>query len=199
MSFASQLSAAFTPIAAVYDEASTTRALTWAQSFVTSFCDETFDLVVDDVVFLNPARYRTALLPQVPVVSVSSVLGYMPTQNSAGGGMAWVQLQNYNFVAATGLLYDTTGEPGVYGYNLGPTWPTLPGSLQVTYTHGYPVVPQPVVDVACRLAQQYLENPTLELERRVGDVADRYAGTAGICLNEMDKVILGRYTRVTVG
>jgi hypothetical protein len=199
MTFTSQLSAAFTPIAAVYDNASTTRGLTWAQSFVEAYCNQTFDMVTGDVVFLDPRPYRTALLPGVPVANISSVQGLLPPQTSVPNtGYVWKTLTNYNFVSATGFLYDTTGEAGTYSTWLGASGPWLPGSLQVTYDHGYAVVPQPLIDVACRLAQQYLENPTLMMQRRVGDSEQRYAGSKGMTLNQLDEIVLARYTDVGI-
>lgn len=196
MTFATQLSAAFTPIAAVYDNASVTRALSWAQSEITSYCNQTFDLVTGDTVFISPQRYRTAMLPQVPVANVSAVQALLPS--TTGGGMAWTTLTNYRFVAETGILYDTTGEPGST-WNLGLSWPTLPNSLKVTYDHGYATIPQPLIDVGCRLTQAYLENPSSVMQRRTGDTEYRYAGSKGVLLNELDTRILDRYTDIGIG
>lgn len=205
MTFATQLSAAFVPIQATYDDPSVTRALSWAQSFVESYCianevDGHFDLVTNDTVYINPERYRTALLPAVPVQNIDSVYAWLPVSNQSNptGALQWVQLTNFAFVAETGLLYDTTGQPGTtapIGY---PTWPRLPGSLKVTYDHGYAVIPQPLIDVACRMAQQYLENPTNTLMRKVGDIESRYAGSVGVVLNDLDRRILDRYTEIGI-
>jgi hypothetical protein len=199
MTFATQLQAAFTPIAAVYDEPSITQALAFAQSVVTSYCNQTFDLVTETV-YLDPQRYRTALLPQIPVVAVNSVQALLPPVTSTGGGLTWQALTNYRFVADTGLIYDTTGEPGtiIASTNVGPTWPWLPGSLQVNYSHGYATVPGDLINVAVRFAQQYLENPTLQMQRRAGDIEDRFSGSIGLVINQLDKTILGRYTDVGI-
>lgn len=205
MTFASQLSAAFVPIQATYDDASTARALSWAQSFVESYClanDDagTFDLVTNETVYVTPQRYRTAMLPSVPVVNIESVYGLLPKVDSSipTGQMAWVQLTNFAFVAETGQLYDTTGEPGV-PWSIGQrSWPHLPGSLKVTYDHGYATIPRALIDVACRFAQQYLENPTNTLMRKVGDIESRYAGSVGTVINDLDKRILDRYTEIGV-
>ena len=194
MTFQDQISEAFVPIASAYGDANTTRALSWAQSFIESYCDQQFDLVENDTVFLDPKRHRQALLPQVPVVSVSEVQGLLPSQ---AGGMTWTTLTNYAVVLETGLIYDTTGEPATT-WRLGYSWPWLPGSLQVTYDHGYESVPQPLVDVACRLAQQYLENPTGQLQRRTGDIEDRFGGSQGVVVNELDRLILDRYTWIRI-
>lgn len=201
MTFATQLEAAFTPIGAVYDQPSITQALSWAQTFVEDYCnrgENGFDVVTNDVVFIDPMRYRQALLPQIPVVNVDSVQALLPSTDNTG--MTWTTLTNFAFVANTGLLYDTTGEPGT-SLGFGPSWPWLPGSLQVTYDHGYTTVPQALINAACRFAQQYLENPTLLLQRGVGDVNDRFAGNTGgvgIVIDAFDERILDRYTLISI-
>lgn len=200
MTFASQLAAAFTPIGGTYDSPSITQALSWAQTFVEEYCnrgENGFDAVTDDVAFIDPAPYRQALLPIIPVTGVSLVQALLP---STGGGLAWTTLTNYRFVSETGLIYDTTGEPGTSA-NFGPSWPRLPGSLQVTYDHGYPTVPKGLINAACRFAQQYLENPALLLQREVGSFNERYAGNSGgvgIVIDAFDVRILDRYTLIGI-
>ena len=194
MTFATQLSAAFTPIAGAYDNPSVGRALAWAQSFITEYCNQTFDLVTGDIAYVDPQQYRQALLPFVPVVSVSAVEGLLPA--ISGGPLVWTALTNFAFVSETGLIYDTSGQPGVPVTTEALSWPWMPGSLKVTYTHGYSVIPSALIDAGCRLAQQYLENPTLKMQRRTGDQEGRFAGSSGVVLNRMDEAILGRYTDV---
>lgn len=194
MTFATQLSAAFTPIAAVYDDPSVSRALAWAQSFIVEYCNQSFDLVTDDIVIIDPLPYRQALLPSVPVATVTAVQGLLP---SIGGGIGWTDLTNFAFVGETGLVYDTSGQPGTT-WTSGYSWPWLPGSLKVTYTHGYSSVPQALIDTGCRLTQQYLENPTLQMQRKTGEEEGRYAGSTGVVLNKMDQIILGRHMDILV-
>lgn len=197
MTFAAQIAAAFTPIGATYDSPSITRALTWAQSFIELYCDQSFDLITGYVALLDPKPYRTALLPYVPVVSISLVEGLLPPVSTTPSPYVWTTLTNYAFTPDTGLIYDTTGEPGV-SFGPGPSWPWVPRGLRVTYTYGYATAPQAVVDVACRLAQQYLENPASVMQRRVGDVENRFTGSKGSVVNEYDAVILWRYMNVGV-
>lgn len=202
MTFATQLAAIFTPIGGVYDAPSVTQALSWAQSFVEDYCnrgENGFDLIASDTVTITPARTGgQALLPQIPVVNVETVQAYLPdTQTS---GMVWTTLTNFAWDSDTGLIYDTTGLPGTT-VAFGPTWPWLPASLRVTYDHGYPTVPQALINVACRFAQQYLENPALLLQREVGSFSERYAGNSGgvgIVINQFDQRIMDRYTLVSI-
>lgn len=191
MTFATQIASAFDPIAAVYDAPSVTRALTWAKSFIETYTDQTFDLIEDDEVLCDPKPYRCALLPYVPVVSITLVEGLLP----GASGYTWTALTNYAFTPDTGLIYDTTGQPGV-STATGWSWPTVPRGLRVTYTHGYLNAPQNVVDVACRLAQQYLENPASLMQRRAGDIENRFTGSKGSVLSEYDEAVLWRYMNV---
>jgi hypothetical protein len=111
--------------------------------------------------------------------------------------MTWTAITNYAFVPETGLVYNTTGLPGT-SWHPGPSWPWLPGSLRVTYDHGYTAAPQPLRDVCIRLAQQYLDNPTLAMNSRVGEVEARYSGSSGLVMTHHDKAILDRYCDVGV-
>lgn len=303
MTFASQLSASFVPISGVYDAPSITQALNWAQTFCENYTNRGpngFDLITGDTAFVDPKPYRTALLPNIPVVNVQSVSALLPpltsaiistlsgTPSSTGGsfaagqyfwvvtailpsgemtrsnevtasftgstssmalswtavqgatgyvvyrgalsslenirvatlgavtsytdtgtagtggvppsGLVWQTLTNYRWVGETGEIYDTTGEPGAM-WNLGPSWPVVPGGLQIVYDHGYATVPQALINAACRFAQQYLENPALLLQRDVDAVHDRFAGNTGgvgIVINQFDQRILDRYTLVSI-
>lgn len=199
MTFASQLSTAFTPIGAVYDGASIAQALSWAQTFVEEYCnrgEDGFDATPGDIAIIDPLPYRQGLLPSIPVTAVTTVQGLLP----GTGGMVWTTLTNYAWVGDTGLIYDTTGEPGVVS-SFGPSWPVLPGSLKVTYDHGYASVPKGLVNAAVRFAQQYLENPSLLIQREVGSFNERYAGNSGgvgIVIDAFDKLILDRYTLISI-
>lgn len=201
MTFATQLAATFTPIAAVYDAPSVTQALSWAQSFVEDYCNRGsggFDLVTSDVVLCDPKPYHRAMLPHVPVVNVTTVEGYLPSTTASA--MAWTALTNYGFDADTGRIWDTTGLPGTT-ISFGPSWPWLPQSLRVTYDHGYATIPQDLINCACRFTQQYLENPSLLLQRGIGQLNDRFAGNTGdvgIVINAFDQRIMDRYTFISI-
>lgn len=203
MTFASQLAAAFTPIAAVYDQPSVTQALGWAQSFVEDYCNRGpngFDLIASDVVLCDPKPHGMAMLPYAPVVNIDLVEAWLPA-GSGTGGMTWTAITNYSYDADTGRIWNTTGLPGTT-LSFGPSWPFTPQGLRVTYDHGYAEVPQALINCACRFAQQYLENPALLLQRGMGQINDRYAGNTGgvgIVINAFDQRIMDRYTFVSIG
>jgi hypothetical protein len=183
----------FTPIGGEYDDDVIERALSWASSAIVSYCGRTFDLVTDDIELSDP-YFGSGLLGHIPVVEISLVEAYLPS----GNGMAWTTLTNYGFNAKTGLIYDTTGLPGTTFSTGAFTWPWLPQSLRVTYTHGFAAVPQEIVDACCRLAQQYLENPALVMQRRVGDIDQRFSGSRGVDMSNLDRSILDRYVIVSI-
>lgn len=179
-------------VSSPYDEDVVEGAIDWATSVIAAYCNRNFDLVTGDQVTVTPTR-GAAFLPETPVVSVTSVHGYLPGAN----GMTWTALTNYQWVAATGLIYDTTGLPGT-NWNVGPSWPWLPGSLRVVYSHGYAEPPADLRNVCVRLAQQYCENPTLMISRKVGDIETRYSSVSGAPIGPMDKAVLDRYAHVGV-
>jgi hypothetical protein len=186
----------FAPLGGEYDDALVNLALSNASAFIEGYCNRSFDFVENDVVLLTP-NARSICLPGYPVVSVSSVEGYLP--NTLGNGMAWTTLTNFGFVPETGFIYDTTGLPGTTWNQCGYTWPWLPASLRVTYSHGYEDVPPGLKAVCMRLANQYLENPSLAMQSKVGEIEDRFSGSVGVRLNEFDQAILDRYADVSIG
>jgi hypothetical protein len=182
--FGQQLTAAFAPIGGVYDDGDIARALSWAESEVSEYCNRTFDLIEDDTEVLTPHRGK-AMLSQFPVVNVSLVEALLP---APGGGLEWTEVDGYRVVNDTGILYCT-------GY----VWPALPGSLRVTYDHGFETIPQSLINVASRFAQQFLENPALAMQRKVGDIESRFSGSFGLSVSDLDRRILDRYTSIEVG
>lgn len=190
--FADQLLTSFAPIASNYDNDEVAAALSWAETEVTEYCNRSFDLVTGAVDILDPA-VGSAILNHVPVVNITLVEGYLPVTN----GMQWTTLTNYLVKKDTGLIFDSTGLPGTPWMG-GRSWPWLPASLRVTYDHGYDPVPRALIDVAMRLGRQYLENPELQVQLRVGDIEQRFSGAAGVTVNDMDKRILDRFTIVSV-
>lgn len=177
MTFKIQLAAEFTAIDGAYDDAAITQALSFAQSAVEGYTGRSFDQVTDDVVIIRPVSGQV-LLPSYPVTEVTKVEGYSPKY-------VWVDLDNYELTPSIGLL-----APKVACW----TW----SQLRVTYTHGLDVVPDALIAVACRLAQQYLENPAQMLQRDIGEQSARYAGSKGVPLSELDRAILDRFLEVGV-
>lgn len=190
--FAQQLQTAFP--ADAYDDDDVTQALAWAESFVNGYCNRSFDVVTNDVAVLDPFGNHSAMLPMIPVIDVTLVEGYLPSTS----GMAWVGLSNFWFKKDTGFIFDTTGLPGTVHNTGSYSWPWMPGSLRVTYSHGYDPVPADLVNVAGRLAKQWLENPGLRVQLKVGDIEERFNGSFGVTLGALDQAILDRYSLMSV-
>lgn len=152
-----------------------------------------------------------AMLPNPPVTAISLVQGWLPDPSSVDDGssaMSWQTMPSYNWTAY-GLLYDTSNLLANSELPR-PSWPTLPASLQVTYTHGFvlpgdtastgPALPQGVVDAILKAAAYWLVNPVGYTNYKVGDVS--YAFNAfnprGNPAGALDETLLGRHRLVSL-
>ena len=176
-----------------WPDADVNAALSWASSAVEAYCERDFSYVVNDVVTVDPFPVRrSAQLPNPPVISISKVEAYMRDNT---GSTSWQELTNYAWTTE-GLLYDTSGLPGVSVAAV-PTWPSLPKGLRVTYTHGFQTVPQPLVDVVIKAAGSYLANPFGMTSRKAGDVESAWAVTL-LQTGGLDEITLSKYRLITV-
>jgi hypothetical protein len=168
-------------------------ALSWASGAVEAYCERNFSYAAGDVVLVDPfPAKRSAQLPNPPVLSVSTVEGFMRNET---GSMSWQPLVNYAWTK-DGLLYDTTGQPGTQISEV-PSWPSAPKSLRVTYTHGYLDIPQPVKDAVIKAASGYLANPFANTSRKVGDVESAWSVTL-LQQSMIDETILAPYRLITI-
>ena len=184
-------------------------ALDWASDSIESYCERKFAYVASDTVFVDPfvgnGGQPSAMLANPPVSAVTLV----QAQIQSGSGLQWVTWTNYGW-AADGLIWDTSSYYGYYGVTGTidtPTWPTLPRSLQVTYSHGYtlpqsatvtgvPTLPSGIVNAVIRGAALYLDNPSGASEVRVGDVTNRYLDPMTSAAGWLDNTLLGEYRRI---
>jgi hypothetical protein len=166
-------------------------ALEWASSAVEAYCERDFTYRANETVLVDPFPVkRSAQLPNPPVIAVTAVEGWLRNDQ---GVLAWVPLTNYAWTK-DGLLYDTSGQPGTDISQL-PTWPTLPKSLKVTYTHGFVDMPDAVVSAVIKAAAGYLANPFNMSERRTGEISYKWDARAEALL---DDTLLGAYRLITV-
>lgn len=201
-------------------------ALDWAADSIESYCERKFAYQPSDTVCINPYRgdggKAMATLPNPPVWGVSQVLAEFP--DYIANGLQWVTLQYYQW-AKDGLLWDTArfyGYNGVNGssfwsgvvnadgyfdYGNVPSWPRIPRSLQVTYSHGYilpgddpvegvPNLPDGIKNAVIRGAAVFLENPQLATDLRVGEIGYKWdsSGPSGW----LDEKLLGEYRLVNM-
>lgn len=169
----------------------------FASAVVRDYCKQDFTFLADDVVLVDPRANRTAQLPQMPVTAVTLVEAYMPDGNGVWGWQTLSFPGQYGW-NSRGLLWDATQVrppidptapvvPGAY------TWPWLPESLRVTYSHGFATIPADVQAITLRLAATYAANPTFVQSRKVGEVATVF-GVGGIAiLRPEERKILDKY------
>ena len=197
-------------------------ALDWASDSIESYCERKFAYNESDTVFVDPHRGNggraLAFLPNPPVFNVSTVMALMPFN----GGLQWIELTNYAW-AGDGLLYDTsryfgyngvtgssfwsgvTNATGAFDYDNIPSWPFLPRSLQVSYSHGFalpettapsnvPLLPSGVVSAVIKAASFYLDNMAGAMEIRVGELTNRYE--PNVTSGWLDEKLLGEHRLV---
>ena len=175
-----------------WPDADVAAALSWASSAVEAHCERDFSYYANDVVLVDPFPVRrSAQLPNPPIISVSTVEAYMRDNT---GSVSWQTLTNWTWTP-DGLLYDTSGQPGV-SVSAVPSWPALPKSLRVTYSHGFPDPPQDLVDAVIKAAGSLLANPYNMIERRAGDVTYKWSDRSGQPM--LDDALLAKYRLITV-
>jgi hypothetical protein len=176
--------------------------LQYASDYVRAYCRQSFTYVEDDVVVVDPWPDSSAWLPEWPVESVSNVQAWLFDPST--GAFSWTALTNWAWTTQ-GRIYDTTPVVvGVMGAPY-PSWPKLPESLRVTYTHGFQTIPDDLQSVVLRIAADVSDNPGSVHSEKVGDVTTVWAnnpvaGTAGahVTLRDQDKAILDKYSRVSI-
>lgn len=172
----------------------------YASAVVRGYCGQDFTQVLNEVVLLDPRADGTAQLPQMPVTAVTAVAGWMPGSTGVWG---WQPLTLFGW-AKRGLVYNTAlmNPPVTQSLPLDypiPTWPWLPESLKVTYSHGFAVIPAGVQAIVTRIAAQIASNPAFVQSKKVGEITTVFGSfLAGITLRDTDKAIIDRYTVVEV-
>ena len=173
----------------------------YASNAVRGYCNRRFDYVENDIVTIDPRPDGTAQLPEAPVVSISTVEAYMP--GGATGEWGWQTLEypaQYGWVQR-GKIWDASRiNPPINPTGSSylewpwPTWPSLPGSLRVTYTHGFNPIPDEIASIVLRIAAQVASNPLFLQSKKVGEDGYVY-GTfpGGVTLRDTDIAILDRY------
>lgn len=116
------------------------RAIDSATAAIRNYCGQYLSYVADDSVTLRTTGQRSLLLPEQPVQAVGAVVE---------NGNALVYLSDFDW-SSDGLLYRLN----FAGWRLASTTLGAFGAVQVTYSHGYPTIPEPVREVAIRIASR---------------------------------------------
>jgi len=115
--------------------ASCMRAIVAATAAIRNYCHQEIELSEDDEITLDCWGGQRLFLPQVPVVSVSSVVE--DGDSLTAGSDEDYQLGQY------GILY-----------RVGKNWASGVQIVTAVYTHGYETIPDDVVDVCTRAASR---------------------------------------------
>lgn len=112
------------------------RAIAEVTEAIKGYCYQTLELVEDDEVTFDVwVRTQKLILPELPVVSVTSVVEDGETLTE-GSDEDYVLVDN-------GILY-----------RVGQFWAVGPQIVTVTYTHGYSDIPDDIVGVCTRAASR---------------------------------------------
>lgn len=124
--------------------ASATRAIERATAMIQSYTYQTIAYVADDVITLNPVGNTSILLPEVPVVAVSSVVE---------AGVTLVLTDDYTW-DADGILRRRWPQQSsrVWPLTGVRNFPNEPNALVVTYSHGYQTIPADIREVCLSMA-----------------------------------------------
>lgn len=160
----------------------------YASDLVRGYTGLSFTAVAGDTVILDPRPDGTVQLPQVPVTAVTAADGWMPGPD---GVWDWQPLA-YRWIPR-GLLYNTAHLDAAGTARPEPSWPWVPGSLRITYNHGFASVPTEIQDVVTRLAGQIAANPYWVQSRKVGEVSAVFGTNGALGLRDSDRAILDRY------
>jgi hypothetical protein len=132
------------------------RALTEATAAIRNYCRQHLELVADDAVTLDSRGGTRLLLPELPVVSVASVVE---------DGEALTVTDDYKL-----------GQHGIL-HRVGAKWLKGIQVVVVTYSHGYAELPDDVVNICTRAASRAYQAglTTVENEGALG-VASKSLG-----------------------
>ena len=115
--------------------------------------------VSEDTVEIDGTQTAVVLLPEIPVTAVASV--------SVDGDELDTDAYSWG---ARGQLRRIDGA----------AWPEGLRNIEVTYTHGYAVLPKAVTSIATQLAARIYETPTIPKSETIGGYSVNY----GVTFNE---------------
>jgi hypothetical protein len=170
-----------------------------ASTAIRSYCRQTIDLVADDDVKLEGTWKAELVLPERPVVSVSSVkINGIPV---ADGSWFW---DDHQVVRRGSRVFSVNGPDLPGGLDFwawswgGPAW-----TVEVTYTHGFSDVPNDIRMVCLTAAQRTLSTPVDVRQETIGHYSVSYARSTGkgVILTDDERAVLrqGGYRKTWAG
>jgi hypothetical protein len=165
-----------------------------ATSQIVRFCRKDFQLHTDDVLNIQ-GDGSTIKLPYRPVISVSDVIAISGRPDIPDIPVSWWVFNGIDEIS----IAESTAS-GVI--NLPEAWydyGAFPGTFQVTYTHGYAVVPDDVVMVTANAVISVLQAPTIAagvIGETIGPYSyrmERGGGGLAVALTQADLSALADY------
>lgn len=159
-----------------------TIALDSACYIIRGFLHQTINLVNNDIVAIDTDGTDTIVLPEAPVVSVADVSNLTTTTDF------------------TTTVYDPATYMVDYDRSMivfrgtATTFPDRRGAVQVTYTHGWDIIPTDIRIVALTLAARIYDQGLAKAET-IGNTRLVYSHDESLGLSSREKDILVKYRR----
>lgn len=165
-----------------------TEAISAALSVARGYTGQTLTAVSGDVAECDPHDDGSVYLRELPVTAVSAVSVWAQAPD---GSLGWTDVGPTNY-----RVIQSRGEVRVYSTPTVPVrWSREPGSVRVTYDHGFATAPDDLADIVLQIAAMLQSNPRGLAMRRVGEKVNTFAPvTNGVTLRDSWKAVLDRYT-----
>lgn len=155
-----------------------------ATAMIQSYTGQHLERVASDTVTLDGTGTRLLVLPELPVNAVAAVV-------IITGDVETTLDDSTYYVGAGGILYRRDG-----------VWPCLPGTVRVTYDHGYAAIPADLVSMAIRTAAELRTTAPVSAgavtSESIGNYSIGYAsssGTQNLRLSDDDRRLLDPYRK----
>lgn len=176
------------------EQARATTLLDLATGLIQDEAKQTILLVTDDVLSIPGTTDEMIKLPQRPVISVASVTldGVPLTEGSDWyrDGNVIARIPAITTVLTGGLIDEAFTFPMGTGFG----WPAQ--TLEITYTHGYAVVPESVKAICLEMVVRVWVNPGSVARETVGNTATVYDNMrfspAGLLLTAAEQRVIRR-------
>lgn len=162
------------------DNARATAALAAACADIRLYCAQTFDLAESDVIEVHGTGTATLLLPQLPIVAINAV-------TIDKGLTSELTVTDFKVDLESGVLYRTAADACWPA-----SWPLGVLNITVDYDHGFAVIPENLIRVACRLAHEDIVNPGAKLRAETIAGYSYQKDTGEACVDDYAD-ILDRY------
>lgn len=190
---------------AVEDDLQAAQLLEIVSAQVVSYTGQQFELTTDDTVELRGTQDAFVWLPQRPVIDVTEVTIHSLWGQPITVPQAQLRWRRDGMLARPQPYAQVANGPTCYGAPWGS--PSL--KLDVTYSHGFAVIPADVQSVVLQAARRQLDNPQNIRTETIGHYSVGYNIAAsgepavaagypvGITLTGAEKRVLNRYRRRT--